>query len=66
MKCYVCAKSDKTSEAVAVCAVCGMALCMDHVIERDVPLVQRGSSWVDQKIIHILCPKCAEVKSLTS
>ena len=66
MKCYVCAKSDKTSEAVAVCAVCGMALCMDHVIEKEVPLVQRTSGWATQEVIHILCPKCGEIKSLTS
>ncbi|SHJ83168.1 Uncharacterized protein SAMN02745165_03296 [Malonomonas rubra DSM 5091] len=66
MKCYECAKDGNSSDAVAVCAVCGMGLCMDHAIEKDVPLVQRTSGWVDHKIIHILCSKCAAVKSLTS
>lgn len=66
MKCYVCAKNGESSEAVAVCAVCGMGLCMDHSIEKDVKLVSRGSGWAGGKIIHILCGKCAEVKSLTS
>lgn len=65
MKCYVCAKASQKSDAVAVCAVCGMGLCMDHAIERELPLVRRVSGWVDRKLIHILCASCAEVKALT-
>ncbi len=66
MKCYVCTKENKSSDAVAICVVCGMGLCKDHVIEKMVPLVQRTSGWATQEVIHILCPECAKIKSLTS
>ena len=29
MQCYVCAKAGKQTEAVGICIVCGMGLCMD-------------------------------------
>lgn len=66
MKCYVCAKDEKSSEAVAVCIICGMGLCMDHAIEKNVPLVQRTSGWAAKEVLHILCPECAKIKSLTA
>jgi hypothetical protein len=30
MKCYVCAKQGKDSDAIAICIKCGMGMCMDH------------------------------------
>lgn len=65
MKCYSCIKADQAVEAVAVCAVCGKGLCVDHAIERDLPLVRRVSGWADRTLVHILCETCAEVKALT-
>ena len=65
MNCYPCAKESAASEAVAVCSVCGKGLCLQHAVERDLPLVQRVSGWVDQSLVHILCRQCAEVKTLT-
>ncbi|MBU0606932.1 MAG: DUF2180 family protein, partial [Armatimonadetes bacterium] len=32
MLCYVCERSDTDTSAVALCIVCGMGLCMQHVI----------------------------------
>lgn len=32
MKCYVCAKEGKDTEAIAICIVCGMGLCEDHIV----------------------------------
>ena len=61
MKCYTCAKEGKTTEAVAVCAVCGMALCMDHAHEREVPVVQRTSGWAGTTTMHILCERCTKL-----
>ena len=36
MKCYVCAKEGKESDAVAVCVACGMGTCMKHTIRKEV------------------------------
>ena len=36
MKCYVCAKEGKDSDAVAVCIACGMGTCMNHTIRKEV------------------------------
>lgn len=33
MKCYVCAKQGVDSEAVAICMICGMGLCLGHAIK---------------------------------
>ncbi len=65
MECYTCAKKKTKSEAVAVCSICGKGLCLDHAVERDLPLVRRVSGWGDQSLIHILCEMCAKVKALT-
>lgn len=65
MECYPCAKLSLNSNAVAVCSVCGKGLCLDHAVERDIPLVRRVSGWADQSLIHILCGACADVKALT-
>ena len=66
MKCYTCAKDGMDRDAVAVCAVCGMALCMDHVHEREVPMVQRTSGWASQTAMHMLCERCAKLASTTA
>jgi hypothetical protein len=39
MKCYECAKKGKDSDAVALCVVCGMGLCMDHALRENLPVV---------------------------
>ncbi|SDM14097.1 Uncharacterized protein SAMN05660860_01894 [Geoalkalibacter ferrihydriticus] len=65
MNCYSCAKKNHIIEAVAVCSVCGKGLCLDHAVERELPLVQRVSGWLDQSLVHILCADCARVKTLT-
>ncbi|AJF07525.1 DUF2180 family protein [Geoalkalibacter subterraneus] len=65
MNCYPCARENKETPAVAVCSVCGKGLCLEHTVERELPLVQRVSGWVDQSLIHLLCAECAEVKTLT-
>lgn len=59
MKCYMCGTAGMTRDAVAVCAVCGKGLCKEHALERELPLVQRVSGWVNKSTIHILCEPCA-------
>jgi len=67
MKCYIDAKVGKDREAVAICIVCGMALCEDHLIREDVTLWEGGypfpSEKVQKSMPRILCPECyAELK----
>ncbi|MEN6293464.1 MAG: DUF2180 family protein, partial [Methanobacterium sp.] len=38
----MCALEGKDSDAVAICIVCGMGLCMDHVIREDVEIWEGG------------------------
>jgi len=40
MQCYMCAKASKQTEAVGICIVCGMGLCMEHAIRDDTVLTQ--------------------------
>ncbi|WP_310742505.1 DUF2180 family protein [Methanococcoides orientis] len=37
-KCYDCMEEGKETDAVAVCIVCGKALCMDHSKELILPV----------------------------
>jgi hypothetical protein len=65
MKCYVCAKQGKDEEAVAICIVCGMGLCMHHAIKQEL-LVKDVIDWgfgeeqIDypRTLPRILCPEC--------
>lgn len=38
MVCYICAESGSRSEAVAICIMCGMALCKDHLVREELPV----------------------------
>jgi hypothetical protein len=62
MKCYVCAKMGKSTDAVAICIVCGMGMCMDHTIRRDVDVWEGGYPFpaekLAKKIPRMLCPDC--------
>ena len=33
MNCFECAKTNDTVAAVGVCRLCGVALCLDHLVE---------------------------------
>jgi hypothetical protein len=44
MKCYVCAKQGMDKDAVAICIVCGMGLCMGHVFKEEL-LVRDIIDW---------------------
>ncbi|HTU85304.1 MAG TPA: DUF2180 family protein [Solirubrobacteraceae bacterium] len=47
MRCYLCDSSGQPTEAVAICRVCGLALCRDHhdealLADRPAGLVRPG------------------------
>jgi hypothetical protein len=44
MKCYVCAKQGVDKDAVAICIVCGMGLCLGHVFKEEL-LVKDIIDW---------------------
>lgn len=62
MQCYVCAQQGKHTEAVGVCIVCGMGLCMEHAIRDDVDMWEGGYPFpahkAKKKLPRILCPEC--------
>jgi len=65
MKCYLCAKNGQDSPAVAICIVCGMALCMGHVVRDDLPLTREHAAGLGfqvrvlpEKLPRVLCPPC--------
>ncbi|MEI7857453.1 MAG: DUF2180 family protein [Methanomicrobiales archaeon] len=62
MKCYVCAKEGKESDAVAVCVACGMGTCMKHTIRREVEVWEGEyplpSRKLPKKMPRMLCPDC--------
>ena len=35
MNCFVCATQGKVASAVAICRVCSVGMCMDHLAEAD-------------------------------
>ena len=64
MKCYMCALEGKDSDAVAICIVCGMGLCMEHVIREDVEIWEGGFPFPSKKhekpLPRMLCEWCYE------
>jgi hypothetical protein len=62
MKCYICAQEGKDSDALAICIVCGMGLCQEHIIHQEIDLWEGGYPLPSEKIKatlpRILCPYC--------
>jgi hypothetical protein len=44
MKCYVCAKQGVDKDAVAICIICGMGLCLGHAFKEEL-LVKDIIDW---------------------
>ena len=76
MKCYVCASEGVDTDAIAICIVCGMGLCMEHVIRNDISfwegelirteMVGEGGTQykLPKKLPRILCEECYKVLNL--
>lgn len=64
MKCYLCKLEGKDTDAVASCIVCGMGVCMNHVVREEVDLWEGGypfpSKKLKNKIPRMLCIPCHE------
>jgi hypothetical protein len=46
-------------DAVAVCANCGMGLCLAHLVEREVSVTGRVSGFASETSVVLLCERCA-------
>jgi hypothetical protein len=62
MQCYVCAQSGVKTEAIAICIVCGMAVCQEHLIRADVDMWEGGYPFpprkLKKKLPRVLCKEC--------
>ena len=65
MNCYVCNKQGKEKSAVAICIVCGMALCEEHLVREELPVWKDiqlgiGSNRVKlpETLPRIVCAQC--------
>ncbi len=62
MKCYICAQEGKSSDAVAICIICGMGLCSEHVVREDIDVWEGDYPFPAHKgkvkLPRILCPDC--------
>lgn len=61
MNCYVHAKEGTREEAVAVCKICGMGVCLEHAVERNALKVQSvGLAGYPDRSMLILCKRDAD------
>lgn len=64
MKCYMCALEGKDTDALAICIVCGMGICMEHLIREDVEIWEGNypfpSKRFDKTLPRFLCEWCYE------
>ena len=65
MNCYVCNKLGKDTPAVAICILCGMALCPQHLVREELPVFQDVSAGMGtvrhkmpETLPRILCSEC--------
>ena len=64
MKCYICKEQGKDTDAVAICIVCGMGVCIEHLVREEVPLWKGDYPLPARKmkktVPRILCVICHE------
>lgn len=65
MNCYECAQQGQTVAAIAVCRVCGAAVCVDHVrSERELirETASPGKVTHDRAARKLTCPVCRQAE----
>lgn len=53
MKCYQCAKKGIDKDAVVMCVVCGMFLCMDHLFREELPIRHIISWGLGEDVVEV-------------
>ncbi len=67
MKCYICNKEEKETDAIAICIVCGIAVCKDHQFREQIPVTETYKWGLGEEKVtlplplpRILCTWCYE------
>ncbi len=64
LKCFMCDENNKTEEAVAICIVCGMGLCMEHARRADLEIWEghypMPVKTMEKDLPRFLCEYCIE------
>jgi len=70
MICFVCKAQGRETPALAMCVVCGMALCGDHAVREELPLWERVSLGMTEarrqlplKLPRFVCRECSHALS---
>jgi hypothetical protein len=65
MICYVCAQTGAKTEAVAICILCGMALCQEHLVREELPVWEKVATGMSSTrrqlpatLPRFLCQPC--------
>lgn len=64
MKCYVDARGGTHKDAIAVCNMCGVGLCEEHLLEEGMERHGPGLTGYRDRGRLILCEQCAEARGL--
>jgi len=64
LKCFMCDENNKTEEAVSICIVCGMGLCMEHARRADLEIWEghypMPVKTMEKDLPRFLCEYCIE------
>lgn len=67
MKCYICSEKGVERDAIAVCIVCGMGVCREHLIREEMSVaeifdwgIKREEIVYPKSCPRILCLYCYE------
>ncbi|MEE8191021.1 MAG: DUF2180 family protein [Candidatus Scalindua sediminis] len=65
MKCYICDQEGKETDAIAICIVCGIAVCRKHQIREQIPVTETYKWGLGEEKVtlplplpRILCEWC--------
>jgi hypothetical protein len=65
VKCYICNKEGKETDAIAICIVCGIAVCKDHQVREQIPVTETYKWGLGEEKVtlplplpRILCTWC--------
>ena len=65
MKCYICDQEGKETDAIAICIVCGIAVCKEHSVREQIPVTETYKWGLGEEKVtlplplpRILCDWC--------
>ncbi len=65
MKCYICDQAGKKTDAIAICIVCGIAVCKEHSVREQIPVTETYKWGMGEEKVtlplplpRILCEWC--------